>query len=596
MKRAIALVVMLGCDGRHDFSDAQLVDVTATLRATDAGSIVEGSAKLVVTTEGDDDEVWLETFRAEFMPKHWGASQLPVEDLVLDVGGAFPLVTSHGDTDSALVSFHGSVAYALDEGILPWCRDADEVVIEATYFSSLLESIDGEGHRPLCPRGEVWADGSVQAPPFTISTPITRSPPHTDLTTAWRYAELEDPCSAPLLTASGATLIETCDDGVLLLHAIEPPGRAAQSKPMTGVFGYSHLAAGGATTVVAGRFRDELDLGDAGLAVAPGEQGTFLVRLGPALETVWLRALVDPPGLDCADDAEKEVIRSVGVSSTGNIGVAGKLCSDGDLGGGPLPAGSEYVLLLGDDGSHLFSRAVAANIAGVAAADDGGLIMAGRFVGPLDLGAGAEGAAGERGLWIARLDAAGTLRWSRRFLQTGMGESLSLQLRLDDTGSVLLLVSHPDGLDFGSGPLPGDAIALAKLTPDGELAWAKQLANGAYYPFDPPASPIAVTEDGRIVLALVTRNGGWVADLPFELGSYVGGVSFFAELDRDGSVLRRTLFSCGSGAAITARPDRSEVILSTSAGSHPGEMLVLGDEILLAPDLKTLSLLAALER
>lgn len=173
----------------------------------------------------------------------------------------------------------------------------------------------------------------------------------------------------------------------------------------------------------------------------------------------------------------------------GTVGVAGI-----DLGGGELhSAGWGDVLLakLDVDGAHLWSRRAGdpghQGVYSIAAAPDGGLVIAGGLEGSLDLGAGTITSAGTSDAFVARLDADGQALWDRRFGDNH--EQYTTEIRVDGDGAVYLAGQFESTIDLGGGPFvstmveedpyPGktwySALFLAQLTAAGEHVWSSAL-------------------------------------------------------------------------------------------------------------------------
>jgi hypothetical protein len=256
--------------------------------------------------------------------------------------------------------------------------------------------------------------------------------------------------------------------------------------------------------VLAGVFANGLDLGDASV-VADGRAGVFVARLGPDLRTLWLRTLYPASQMNC--ELDDRFIPDVSVSRSGNIALAGPLCGKMDLGGGEL-LGSDYLLLLGPDGSHRLSRGVAAMVESVAATDDGGMVAAGHYLGQLYLGDRIEGDPGERGAFIARWASSGELLWSRRVVV----DNASSAVRITEEGDAVWLLMHEESIELDGVPLGSGArrhASLAKIRTSGEVAWAVEL--GAIQLESARARQLALGRDGRAsgACSLAAANSRW---------------------------------------------------------------------------------------
>jgi len=145
-------------------------------------------------------------------------------------------------------------------------------------------------------------------------------------------------------------------------------------------------------------------------------------------------------------------------------------------------AGWGDVLLaqLDADGNHLWSRRAGdpghQEIRAIAAAPDGGLVIAGGLEGSLDLGAGLLVSAGSRDAFVASLDPDGDATWSHRYGEKDMESSLAVDI--DQDGGVLLMGNYYGStIDLGGGPLdPGASLFFAELGADGSHAWSTALS------------------------------------------------------------------------------------------------------------------------
>jgi hypothetical protein len=103
------------------------------------------------------------------------------------------------------------------------------------------------------------------------------------------------------------------------------------------------------------------------------------------------------------------------------------------------------------NGAILWEKTIAAEgnqLADVIAVDPtGAIIVAGTYSGSPDLGGGPL-PAGTNALYLAKFDAGGNHVWSQAF-----GAGSALDIGVDASGGIVLLAEHPTG-DFGAGPTP----------------------------------------------------------------------------------------------------------------------------------------------
>ena len=121
-------------------------------------------------------------------------------------------------------------------------------------------------------------------------------------------------------------------------------------------------------------------------------------------------------------DSNNDIAWGVAVDGGGNAVVTGYFRGSVNFGGGNLTsAGSNdvFVAKLDFSDNHVWSKRFGdadddfAEGIGVDAA--GNVLIAGSFSGKIDFGGGSLVSAGQRDIFLAKLDAAGNHRWSKRF-------------------------------------------------------------------------------------------------------------------------------------------------------------------------------------
>lgn len=218
----------------------------------------------------------------------------------------------------------------------------------------------------------------------------------------------------------------------------------------------------------------------------------------PACEEVWSRAFGDASG---------QYARSVAVDADGNVLVAGQFEGTVDFGGGPLVATGTsvdaFVAKFDRYGTHLWSKRFPGEGNQFAMAIDvdarGGVVVAGRAFGSIDLGGGALASRGSDDVFVARLDADGEHVWSKIF--GGSGADRCDRIAVGPTGDVLVAGGFHGSVDFGAGPLTSagmrDAFVLALGGEDGRTRFAVR-AGG---PGDDQAFAVAADATGDLFLA-----------------------------------------------------------------------------------------------
>jgi hypothetical protein len=216
---------------------------------------------------------------------------------------------------------------------------------------------------------------------------------------------------------------------------------------------------------------------------------------------------------------------------------------------GPTAAPERAVVIAWDaDGTERFRHSFNGGITyptGLAVDAQGNIVLVGFFHGVTSSdGDGTDGGvpldtAGSA-VCALKLNASGGLVWSRCF--AGMSQqALAPQLALGPDGSVVLAGTFVGELDFAAigrdaGPSPSRLssrgqtdIYLAKLDPDGEFVWQRQLGNADY---QEAFLGIATTPEGAILLPAITRGPLELDDLRIEAGS--SSSPFIAEFSADG--------------------------------------------------------------
>jgi hypothetical protein len=144
----------------------------------------------------------------------------------------------------------------------------------------------------------------------------------------------------------------------------------------------------------------------------------------------------------------------------------------------------------------------------VAVTADGRIAAAGEFGGTLDLGCGplvATDPLTHPSAFVARFSPEGECAWSRAFHGSGGNLGQNETVAVDETGAVALTIPLALGvqaIDLGAGPVPVDTtmgwgFALAKLSPDGDLTFAKIASGGSAG----QSTPVALTGSGALLVS-----------------------------------------------------------------------------------------------
>lgn len=183
--------------------------------------------------------------------------------------------------------------------------------------------------------------------------------------------------------------------------------------------------------------------------------------------------------------------------------------------------------------------------AALAVAANGDIVATGTFQGGVTIDGQTFTAVSDADIWIARFDPDGSLQWFRRFggpdgdLDGYIGAPWSAgNISFAPGGDLLVTSNCINTVDFGDGPLAGndqDAVLL-RLTPGGDVVWARRLVGLSGFNFHELPLLVAAAPDGRIWLAatlygeLVDFGGG-------PLKSAGWGDPVLAQLDADGTHL-----------------------------------------------------------
>lgn len=164
--------------------------------------------------------------------------------------------------------------------------------------------------------------------------------------------------------------------------------------------------------LVAGMTRGSVDFGK-GREPLTRDWGVFLAKYGPGGENLWGK--VFPGGVDYPSAA-------IACTPSGEVIFAGSFGKGLDLGGGPLTskggASDVFLAKLDADGKHVWSKAFGGKgkdaARAVAVSPGGELGVVGIFQEEADLGGGPMRSAGREDVFMARYDASGAHRASKR--------------------------------------------------------------------------------------------------------------------------------------------------------------------------------------
>lgn len=136
--------------------------------------------------------------------------------------------------------------------------------------------------------------------------------------------------------------------------------------------------------------------------------------------------------------------------------------------------------------THLWSRGVVGTgqdeITDVAVDGDGNVVVVGYSNGPIDLGGGSVGQAGDYRCFVAKYGPTGAHLWSHHY--PGFGRAFCQAVRTDQAGNVYVAGDIDGTIDFGGGQLSSIGInvtdiVVAKLDPSGAHLWSRRYGNSS---------------------------------------------------------------------------------------------------------------------
>jgi hypothetical protein len=229
--------------------------------------------------------------------------------------------------------------------------------------------------------------------------------------------------------------------------------------------------------IVAGAFSAAANFGGTQLTSA-GMRDVFVAKLGPNGNVVFARR---------AGGSGDDLAYGAAADATGNVLVTGTFAGSLDFGGPQLTSDGEsdvFVAKLDPGGQHVWSARFGGP--GADEAQDvavnqttGEVVLTGTFTSTVDFSGQGEAvmtSAGDRDIFVAKLDPAGAHLFSQRFgdaqdqLSTEFETGARTSVALDASGNIVLSGTLFGAADFGGGTLTSAGrtdIYLAKLDPTG---------------------------------------------------------------------------------------------------------------------------------
>jgi hypothetical protein len=221
-------------------------------------------------------------------------------------------------------------------------------------------------------------------------------------------------------------------------------------------------------------------------------------------------------------------------------------------------------------GAHVWSKVFpAANDqfgTSVAVSSAGDVVIAGIFKDTVSFGGAALVSAGGEDIFVARFDADGKAKWSKRFGGPTDEGQRGVQVGMDGAGNVLVTGMYQTGTDFGNGPLVTTStndVFVLKLDPSGTPLWSKTFGSTSL-----STEAMTVSASGNVA---VTGYFEGTLGIPGMQGTSVGGNDIFvAELNPSGALLWVRAFgdvSADNGTGIAFTPAGNVFVTGSFSGT-----------------------------
>ncbi|MEP7125222.1 MAG: hypothetical protein ABJE95_30105 [Byssovorax sp.] len=354
----------------------------------------------------------------------------------------------------------------------------------------------------------------------------------------------------------------------------EPPGEVAPGDDVVSTIGFelnhsngdsgdsSNACATPSAFSLTGAYFDE-----SASAFFPVRSAPAWVAPAPLTGATWSESLGDA-GLDLEGD--------VAAFADGSSVMVGSTSGTLDFSGKKLAvpqATSPFLVKLDPAGQPLWSRYFTSSyidpqvrvqgVHRVAAAPDGGAVVAGLLDGTLDLGGGSITAAGDTDVFFARFDAAGKHLETRR-LGDGLRQTL-LAIDVDAAGNVIVVGGTAGAIDFGA-----DSLVAPILDPSFTSYFSARLpaAGAPIYARIPLAITVptqlvaAAAADGAVVFGGAFTGKAWLGADP--IVEKPAETAFLEKLAADGSLVWSTAID---GAVVLAVGlDQGDVVAAMTFG------------------------------
>jgi hypothetical protein len=310
--------------------------------------------------------------------------------------------------------------------------------------------------------------------------------------------------------------------------------------------GWSVAVDGSGDIAVTGSFQNSVNFGGTLLASA-GLTDVFVTKLSSAGDFVWTVA---------AGDTNYQWGNRVAFDPSGNIIAMGTFRGVLNFGGADLTALADdiFAVKLDPQGDHLWSIRIGGpsweSLRSFAVDSLGNVFITGGFSDSMNVDGNTLTSAGERDVFVTKLDPGGNVLWVRKFDAPGStDEDYGRSAGVDASGNLVIAGRFEGSIDLGEGPLAsagGRDIFVAKLDTNGALLWGARFGG----PADDNVRDIAVDPSGA-----VTLTGGFESTIDFGGGALAtAGASdtFVARLDAGGNHLWSRSFGDAEFQAGTA--------------------------------------------
>lgn len=318
---------------------------------------------------------------------------------------------------------------------------------------------------------------------------------------------------------------------------------------------------GAGSPILVGSYAGTLDLGAGPMTAVGAFSDAYVAKFDGAGNLTWAKSITSP-GIQSLTD--------VATGPAGETVVVGFLNNTVDFGGGPLTSAGSYdifVVKLDSAGNHVWSKRfgdAAMQVPWAVAIDaSGAILVGGYFFGTVDFGGGVLTSAGNRDVFLAKLDAAGNPVWSKRFGDASDNQNLQ-DVAFGASGDVYLTGDFVGTMAWGGGLLtasPGQHAVAARLTAAGNHVWSKAFGGATG---GATAAAVRVDAAGHPVL-----SGQFTGKIDFGTGVWNNTGSedvFVVKLDDFGDPLWTRWFKGAGyeyGAALALDPAGNVLVAGT---------------------------------